>query len=735
MSGSLDSSDSVSLPLDSASLDEHQQLDHLCDEFEAAWVAGLKPELAEYLGRVSEENRPDLLAELWAIELHHRRDALGHTMLDGELRAAHPELSAELASLPVDDATQRNQPTVVMGPQRRSPLNRPDPDPRGSGKRTGGPSDRHRSDSRGLHIKCPHCRYPVELLADDPVENVECESCGSHFSLVDNAEQSSVAQVLETLGRFDLIARLGVGGFGTVWKARDTDLDRIVAVKIPRKGQLNKREVEQFLREARSAAQLRHPNIVPVFEVGREEETLFIVSEFVRGVTLSDWMTAGRRSAREVAELCAPVADALHEAHSEGVVHRDLKPANVMLDLQGRPRLMDFGLAKREMGEVTMTMDGQILGTPAYMSPEQARGEGHWTDRRTDVYSLGIMLFQMLTGELPFRGSTQMQLHQRLTMDAPNPRTLDRTIPRDLATICVKCMEQDPNRRYATAAELAAELRRFVAGEPINARPLSAAGHAFRWIRRKPVAATALLFGAILAVGGPIAAYSLSQKNQRIGEQLVERDAVIAAKESQRVDLQGQVYKLGQQLSVLTGDSPDKTIEPWRIELARSLVAERLQNYQTQIADMPTSIQKAGALLALGQLLQSVGDSEKAIRKYQATMNTAAELGGTQANSQAMKAGLFLIQLQRDQQDLLAAQETLAQLKELTRQTSDETTADALNSLATSFEEMAMANDLKKQTLLLQQSQSEREALKTRWPQHVNDLPWIVDELLGYTAQ
>ena len=179
------------------------------------------------------------------------------------------------------------------------------------------------------------------------------------------------------MGRFELIERLGVGGFGSVWKARDKELDRTVAIKIPRQGGMTAEEQEKFFREARAAAQLRHPSIVSVHEVGRDGDSVYIVSDFVRGVTLGDWLTGQQLTSREAAELCAKIADALHHAHEQGVVHRDLKPANIMMDDDGEPHLMDFGLARREAGEVTMTIDGQVLGTPAYMSPEQAEGEAH----------------------------------------------------------------------------------------------------------------------------------------------------------------------------------------------------------------------------------------------------------------------------------------------------------------------------------------------------------------------
>ncbi len=381
--------------------------------------------------------------------------------------------------------------------------------------------------SRGLHIRCPHCTNQVELLVDTPYEEITCHSCGSHFSLVDREEATRLATPLKSIGRFELISRLGVGGFGSVWKARDTELDRVVAVKIPRKGQLSNDEIEQFFREARSAAQLRHPNIVPVHEVGRAEGTIFIVCDLVRGVELNDWLTGERPPFRDIAALCRKIAGSLHHAHQHGVIHRDLKPSNVMIDLDGEPQLMDFGLAKREVGEVTMTVDGQVLGTPAYMSPEQAGGHSHWTDRRTDIYSLGVILFRMLTGELPFRGNAQMQVHRRLTEDAPDPRKLNKHIPKDLATICLKCLERDPNRRYATADALAKEFERFTAGVPIEARPISRIARLARWAKRKPALAAVAGLLVLLAVAGPTAAVVIESQRRRTAELVVEKNNLI----------------------------------------------------------------------------------------------------------------------------------------------------------------------------------------------------------------
>lgn len=337
----------------------------------------------------------------------------------------------------------------------------------------------------GLHIRCPNCHNPVEITLNRALTVIDCDCCGNRLRLAQDETKDYKTTLGTKLGHFELTEKIGVGGFGTVFKARDTELDRIVAVKVPRKSDLEPSEIEQFLREARIAAQLKHPNIARIHEIGREDDTIFIVCDFVNGVLLSDWMTR-RLTHRESAELCEKIARALHYAHETGVVHRDLKPANIIINAKGEPCILDFGLAKRDTGEVTVTLDGQVLGTPAYMSPEQAMGQAHQSDRRSDVYSLGVILFELLTGELPFRGNERMLICQVINDEPSSPRKFNANVPRDLETICLKCLEKAPQRRYASAKAMADDLGAWLAGEPITARPIGNTERAWRWCRRKP---------------------------------------------------------------------------------------------------------------------------------------------------------------------------------------------------------------------------------------------------------
>jgi tetratricopeptide (TPR) repeat protein len=394
-----------------------------------------------------------------------------------------------------------------------------------------------------LSQACAHCHRPLDLSTVGCPDALECPACGAALP-ADSGASASDAPAPKALGKYVLLDELGSGNFGIVYRARDTELDRIVAIKVLRPAHRESPgSVYRFRREARAVAQLEHPQIVPIYEFDREGTTCYLVYAFVPGTTLAARLAAGRLSFRQTAALVARVALALDYAHRQGVIHRDVKPANILLDENGQPHLTDFGLARRESGEITLTLDGEPLGTPAYMSPEQARGEAHRVDGRSDLCSLGAVLYQMLTGALPFRGDNWPAILKQLLSEEPQPpRRLDAEIPRDLETICLRCLEKEPSRRYATAGAMAEDLERFSNGEPILARPVGRAERFGRWCRRKPAVA-ALSMALVLVAASGVAVY-LGQRGRARAS-----DAIARASEKKAETLLGaSVAALGRKL-------------------------------------------------------------------------------------------------------------------------------------------------------------------------------------------
>jgi tetratricopeptide (TPR) repeat protein len=299
------------------------------------------------------------------------------------------------------------------------------------------------------------------------------------------------------LAGYEILEELGHGGMGVVYKARQIDLGRQVAVKVIRAGaHASAQERARFHAEARAVARLRHPNIIQIHQVGDWDGCPFFSMELVDGESLDKKFGGAGASPNESARLVETIARAMHHAHGHGIVHRDLKPSNVLLDADGVPKVTDFGLAKLLDASEHQTANGGLLGTPSYMAPEQASGQDQEIGPAIDVHALGAILYELLTGKVAFRGRTVAEILERVRQDEPAPPCrLATGIPRDLEIICLKCLQKDPHLRYATARDLAEDLRRFLGGEPIHARPSSSWERCAKWIKRRPALAGLWVLG------------------------------------------------------------------------------------------------------------------------------------------------------------------------------------------------------------------------------------------------
>ena len=301
------------------------------------------------------------------------------------------------------------------------------------------------------------------------------------------------------IGDYELLSVLGQGGMGVVYKARQISLNRDVALKMIRNSELaSEDQIRRFQNEAEAVALFDHPAIVPIYEVGLHGDQRYFSMKLIDGAGLDKRLKSAALKPRVAAQLVAEVAEAIHHAHQRGLLHRDLKPANILIDAEGHPHVTDFGLSKRMEQESGLTMSGEIMGTPSYMAPEQALGRNSQVTTASDVYGLGGILYAALTGRAPFEGDSVLETLHKVRVSGPEkPTTINKKIPRDLEVICLKCLEKDQNRRYASAQEVADDLHRWLNGEPILARPVNAAARSWMWCKRRP--ALAALAGALAA--------------------------------------------------------------------------------------------------------------------------------------------------------------------------------------------------------------------------------------------
>ena len=452
-----------------------KQLDAIGEEFETGWNEdGNRPSIEDYLQQLKEVPSDRLVRELVSLEVELRLKA-GEAPRADEYAERFPELARDwLAKVIVDK-------TALTASLRQ------DSDPDATFVRSDAPAK-----------------------VDDSEQSTLAPSGQS------NRTQSTAK--FSSFGDYEIIDEIARGGMGVVYKARQKSLNRVVAMKMILSGQLaGEEEIQRFRSEAEAAANLDHPGIVPVYEIGEHDGHQFFSMGFVEGSSLQNTIIDGPLPPKEAAELTKKVAEAISYAHGKGVIHRDLKPANVLLDQNGEPKVTDFGLAKRIDSDSDLTRTTQAMGSPSWMPPEQASGKSSTVDARADVYALGAVLYNLITGRPPFQAATHLDtMMQVLEKEPVRPSTLDPKIPVDLETITLKCLEKDPDKRYQSSNDFSDELARFINGEPIHARPIGRIARTWRWCKRKPMATAAMVLSIalVLAIGAGSSIYAVMESNR-----------------------------------------------------------------------------------------------------------------------------------------------------------------------------------------------------------------------------
>ena len=457
-------------------LENWRELETILLAFEDAWRTENSPSIDERLEAFSGENRMQLLAELVMIDFEHQIRRHRESDLD-EYFSRYPELCHHQE---IRDELLRHELTIR--------------------KKTGSFPDVSELESR----------FPNDTTI-----------IALREKLVDRAEKSShISSLLKPGTQVDgyrILELIGSGAFASVYSAIDTKLNRPTALKfLSRESDLRPETRLRMVREAQAVATLQHANIVPVFDTGRFGEHDYIASRLVEGVTLSELLRTNPPTVQQAVELTSELASALDVAHRAGIVHRDIKPANIMIE-DGSPQLLDFGLAHFGNMSQQLTHAGDVVGTPAFMPPEQADGRAWQVDPRSDIYSLGAVLYRMVGGRLPFEGNTAQIITQVLHHEPTKPRELNPQVSRDLQTIILKCLQKETSQRYSSALELRDDLNRFLSGQPIMARPVGLVGRLAKWARRRPMVAA-------LSVGVFILASFLLGVASQLMEVTVQRD-------------------------------------------------------------------------------------------------------------------------------------------------------------------------------------------------------------------
>ena len=515
------------------SFESLHQLDHVCDAFEQAWRSGAAPpHLEEYLAQAPDSApiKATWFEELLRLDVHYRLEAGESLTADAYIHrfsdqaAIVPKVLAEFAPATSARRGGHDGSTIVTAgayvqyaSSGRGPVA---PAPGQTARKA------HRSASNTASLDdtdapTPSTAFERATAAESwppgerPDQANQADNADDHTIIIEGplAEQLW-GTAMPSLPDYQIIKLVGRGGMGVVFKARQIGLNRTVALKMILSGRLaGPEEIRRFRGEAQAAAALRHPNIVAIHEVGEHGGQHYFTMDYVEGCSLAQRIRHRPLPPDQAAQCVEQIARAIDYAHGQGILHRDLKPANVLLDATGTPLVTDFGLAKRMFDDQSLTATDQFLGTLYYAPPEQAQGHKEQIGPTADVYSLGAILYELLTGRPPFKAATFTDTWSQVLNDPPAaPRLLNAKVPKDLETICLKCLAKQPGDRYATAGELADDLARYSRGEPVKARRLGPLGKLWRWCKRKPgvaallltllVAAAAVTLAVVLATWG-----------------------------------------------------------------------------------------------------------------------------------------------------------------------------------------------------------------------------------------
>jgi serine/threonine-protein kinase len=640
------------------------------EQFQAAWERALQgrpqPQIDSYITRVSEPERATLRSELTQLEQGYRdraaSDSKGPPATGDSLRGVAvgapqpPGVLTETLDFAPAPASEQAQTETPDFPTSRQV------------KRPGVAADESATATSCQPQVTPRdCNQTVESTpergTDALATSLKCQDtnpASTQFSL-DASVPERASSELPLVTGYLMLRVLGRGGMGVVYLAQQKGLGRLVALKMVLAGaHASSKRLARFEIEAQAVAHLQHPNIVQIYEIGSHEGLPYFSLEYLDGGNLADKIAGMPQPPREAAQTVEVLARAMAYAHQNGIIHRDLKPVNVLLTKDGQPKITDFGLAKRLEEKSSQTHSGDILGTPCYVAPEQASGNIKAMGPLVDVYALGAILYELLTGRPPFLGSTILETLEQVRSQEPVPPShLQPRLPVDLETICLKCLEKDPPKRYASAEVLAEDLRRFLVGEPILARPVGSLERLWRWCKRNPrvasLSAAVLALLVLVTVGSVVAAIQINFQKQSAEEarDLADKSAEEAQRARQRADDNAQVAQEQANLAVKTfyqvvielqnqlRDRPD--MQKLRSKLLNDALVGL--NEVAKSAENSNLLRRTlgGAYQRMGDVAQEMGQTAEAGRQYDRALSIFEQLAAQDPRDEVSKWNLAVM--------------------------------------------------------------------------------------------